>query len=164
MVGVKGERTVPKEVSQLSAADEDGIRFGLYGRPFELDSRQRLADERNRLPDVVDDLKEHATDAVGRSVGVEADGGGIIDEVHQGASGYGDANILKCFDGLIGPGHRGPFTTLLVDHTVEGGDDSRVLGDETAKIVGEAKEGAKTGVVFRAREVKNGFYLRLRHR
>jgi hypothetical protein len=61
MVGVKGERTVPKEVSQLRTADEDGIPFGLYGRPFELDSRQRLADERNRLPDVVDDLKEHAS-------------------------------------------------------------------------------------------------------
>jgi hypothetical protein len=77
MVGVKGERTVPKEVSQLRAADEDGICFGLYGRPFELDSRQRLADERN-------DLKKHATDTVGRSVGVEADGGDVVDEVHIG--------------------------------------------------------------------------------
>jgi hypothetical protein len=84
MVGVKCERTVPKEASQLRAADEDGICFGLYDRSFELDSRQRLADERNRLPDVVDDLTEHATDAVGRSVDVEADGGGVVDEVHQG--------------------------------------------------------------------------------
>jgi hypothetical protein len=50
------------------------------------------------------------------------------------------------------------------DSRVLGSDDSRVLGDESAKIVGEAKESAKTGVVFRAREVKNGFYLRLRHR
>jgi hypothetical protein len=79
MVGVERERTVAKKVSQLRAADEDCICFGLYSRPFKLDSSQTLADKRNRLPDVVDDLKKHAPDAVGRSAGVEADGGGIVD-------------------------------------------------------------------------------------
>jgi hypothetical protein len=61
MVGVKRERTVTKEVSQLRAVDEDCVFFGLYGGPLKLGSSQRLADKRNRLPDVVDDLKKHAT-------------------------------------------------------------------------------------------------------
>jgi hypothetical protein len=42
-------------------------------------------------------------------------------------------------------------TLVVVNDTVEGGDDNRVLGDETAKIVGEAKESAKTGVFGRGK-------------
>jgi hypothetical protein len=68
MVGVKRERTVTKEVSQLRAADEDCVCFCLNGRPFKLDSSQRLADKRNRLPGVVDDLKKRPPDAVGVEV------------------------------------------------------------------------------------------------
>jgi hypothetical protein len=88
MVGMECERAVPKEVSQLLAADEDCVCFGLYGRPFKLNSSQRLANKRNRLPDVVDDLKENAPDAVGRGIGVEADRGDVVGEAHEGASGY----------------------------------------------------------------------------
>ena len=108
------ELAVSQQGINLLAPVEDGVCIFLDGRSACLGGREGLADERDRPPYTLDNLKEDAAYTVIGRIGIQPDRGCFIEEVHERTVRDRDSSCVEGYSGLWVPLDQCHLTGFLL--------------------------------------------------